>query len=413
MRAPPEVPPEAPVCGGVPDPAALEGSLVAAWLTLAASPDARVAWWGERDGAVDPRERVDRLRTAGLALEAPPARRLERCLAWLARPGHALVGWGDPAYPETLAALEDPPAVLFTSGDRGLLAATQVAIVGSRKPSPGGAEHAFRLAAELSAAGLVITSGIALGIDAAAHRGALAAGPAGATVGVSGCGPDIPYPRAHADLYARIAAQGLLVSEFPPGTAARPHHFPRRNRLISGLSRAVIVVEAAQPSGSLITARLALAQGREVLAVPGSVRNPQARGCHALIRDGARLVEDATQVLEELAGLHLSPRALPVGVGPRPAGGRSERARVKAPAAVTDGPSIAPPPPPPPGWPASIPRHDARRVLDAMGPELVDIDAVVRRTGLTVSDVSSILAALELSGRIWVGPAGTFQRKPD
>ncbi|HAZ61566.1 MAG TPA: DNA-protecting protein DprA [Gammaproteobacteria bacterium] len=399
------------------DSCPVDAASVAAWLSLAACPDARAHWWGARGSDFDPRARVELLRHAGISLPAPNDRRLARCLAWLEQPGNALVGWDAAAYPETLASLEDPPPVLFVSGDRSLLAALQVAIVGSRRPSPGGAEHAYRLARDLAQAGLVITSGLARGIDAAAHRGALAAGGAGPTVGVSGCGPDVVYPREHAELYAEVAACGLLVSEFPPGTTARPHHFPRRNRLISGLARAVVVVEAAQPSGSLITARLALGQGREVLAVPGSVTNPEARGCHALIRDGARLVEDASQVLEELSSL---PLQLPVPRQRRPLATRP--AGAGAGAGDGRGGHVAPPRPPPDAGPtravpaelpASLSSPSVRRVLAAMGTDLVDIDSVVFRSGLTVSDVSSILAALELSGLVWVGPAGTFQRKPD
>ncbi len=400
-------------CGTDSDSSPIDAAIVAAWLALAACPDARADWWGARGSDFDPRARVEHLRSAGMPLPAPNDRRLARCLAWLEQPGNALVGWDAAAYPETLANLADPPPVLFVSGDRSLLTALQVAIVGSRRPSPGGAEHAYRLARDLAHAGLVITSGLARGIDAAAHRGALAAGGAGSTVGVSGCGPDVIYPRAHAGLYAEVAACGLLVSEFPPGTTARPHHFPRRNRLISGLARAVVVVEAAQPSGSLITARLALGQGREVLAVPGSVTNPAARGCHALIRDGARLVEDASQVLEELSSLPLQlpvPRQRrPLAAGPaEDGGGRGGHAAPPRPPAVA-GPTRAVPA----ELPASLSSPSLRRVLAAMGTDLVDIDSVVLRSGLTVSDVSSILAALELAGLVWAGPAGTFQRKPD
>jgi DNA processing protein len=388
MPGAPAPPPDARPPADVPERGPPDAALVAAWLTLAACPDARASWWGEP--IHDPRERVERLCRAGVPLEPPSARRLERCLAWLEGPGCGLVGWGAPAYPATLAALEDPPAVLFVCGERGLLSATQVAIVGSRRASPAGREHAFRLARDLADAGLVITSGLALGIDAAAHRGALASPSPAATLGVSGCGPERAYPGSHAGLYAEIAARGLLVSEFPPGTPPRPHHFPRRNRLISGLSRAVVVVEAGAPSGSLVTARLALAQGREVLAVPGSVNNPLARGCHALIRDGARLVEDAGHVLEELAGLGLPQRPV----------------RLREPGRGLRDPCSAP------GWPASLPPEDARRVLEAMGAEVVDVESVVRRSGLTVSGVSSILAALEMCGLVWAGPAGSYQRRP-
>jgi DNA processing protein len=380
---------------------------VAAWLTLASSPDARTAWWsaGPSDG-LRPATLVARLRQGGLPLREPGPAALERAVAWLTLPGNALLGWGDPLYPATLAALEDAPVVLFVSGDARLLSRLQVAIVGSRKPTPVAAEHAFRLARELAAAGVTVTSGVATGIDAAAHRGAIASQCPGATIGVLGSGPDVPYPRLHAGLFREIANAGLLVSEFPPGAAARPYHFPRRNRIISGLSRAVVVLEAGLPSGTLITARLALSQGREVLAVPGPPGDPRVRGCHALIRDGARLVEDAGQVLQELRDLQpqgdefcLQPGG---GVYETHPGPRLSTNKAMKNSSMDE---CARPRVPPGG--------QASSVLAAMGGGVTDIDSVVRRSGLTVSEVSSILASLELSGLVWAGPAGTFQRKPD
>jgi DNA processing protein len=209
-----------------------------------------------------------------------------------------VLGWGDARYPAWLAQIVDPPIVLWTRGDLSILSRASVAVVGSRRPSAVGLMVAERLAAGLARAGLVVTSGLATGIDGAAHRGALDGG--GATVAVLGCGVDVTYPRTHAALATAVAAGGCLVSEFPPGTPPRTHHFPLRNRIISGLSRATVVVEAAERSGSLITARMALEQGRGVGAVPGPVLSGCHKGCHALIKDGARLVETVEDVLDEI-----------------------------------------------------------------------------------------------------------------
>ena len=219
--------------------------------------------------------------------------------------------------PPRLLAIPDHPAVLFLRGDSGVLAAPQVAIVGSRRATPAGARIARRLAGELAAHGLVVTSGLAQGVDAEAHRGALEAG--GRTVAVLGSSLDRVYPAAHRSLAERIAGQGALVSEFPFGTPPVPWNFPWRNRIISGLSLGVVVVEAAARSGSLVTARLAGDQGREVFAVPGSILNPLSSGCHRLLRDGAKLVERVEDVLEELPAGELA--AVAVGAGSQPNGG--------------------------------------------------------------------------------------------
>ena len=221
-----------------------------------------------------------------------------RDLEWLAGPARSLLTVDDPHYPVQLAAVPGMPAALFVQGDPSVLARPQVAIVGSRAATAAGCETAFGFAARLAAHGFAITSGLATGIDAAAHRGALAAG--GVTIAVCGTGLDRVYPTGHDRLAEEIAAAGALVSEFPTGTPPAPHNFPRRNRLMSGLARGVLVVEAAARSGSLITARLAGEQGREVMAVPGSIHNPLARGCHRLIKDGAALVETVDDVLSAL-----------------------------------------------------------------------------------------------------------------
>lgn len=208
------------------------------------------------------------------------------------------VAWGDPRYPALLAAIPDPPLVLWVRGEVPALSRSSVAIVGSRAASPYGLEVAQRLAADLAASGWTVVSGLARGVDSASHRGALEAG--GPTIAVLGSGPDVVYPPEHAALASEVAAHGAVVSELAPGTPPRSFHFPLRNRIISGLSRAVVVVEAAERSGSLITAACALEQGREVLAVPGSVLNGRHSGCHALVRDGASLVESAFDILSAL-----------------------------------------------------------------------------------------------------------------
>lgn len=231
---------------------------------------------------------------------ADALRRAEAALTDAARLGLRVVASRTPAYPSRLAEIIDPPIVLWTSGD-GCLERRSVAIVGSRRATPAGLHVARQLGRDLAGAGWTIVSGMALGVDGAAHEGALEAG--GETLAVLGCGADIVYPYAHRALAARIAGHGRILSEFPPGTAPRPWHFPLRNRIISGLARAIVVVEASEKSGSLITARLAMEQGRDVLAVPGSAASGRYRGSHALIKDGARLVETMDDVLDEIEGV--------------------------------------------------------------------------------------------------------------
>jgi DNA processing protein len=218
-------------------------------------------------------------------------------LEWLADPAHQMLTLADEAYPDLLRQIDDPPPVIYLIGNPLLLHQPQLAVIGSRNPTPSGQENAREFARTLASAGLCITSGLAVGVDGAAHEGALASGN---TIAVLGTGPDRIYPAAHQELAHRIAEQGLLVTEFPPGVQARAENFPRRNRIISGLSVGTLVVEAALRSGSLITARLALEQGREVFAIPGSIHNPQARGCHGLIRQGAKLVESAQDTARQM-----------------------------------------------------------------------------------------------------------------
>jgi DNA processing protein len=218
-------------------------------------------------------------------------------LAWLDQKNNFIVTLADPAYPALLREIADPPPLLFVRGNPELLALPQIAIVGSRNPTKSGIETAVSFAFTLSRQGFVITSGLALGIDAASHQGALNA--KGYTIAVAGTGLDRVYPARHIDLATQIVNTGAMVSEFPPGTLAKANHFPRRNRIISGLCQGLLVVEAAKESGSLITARMAMEQNREVFAIPGSIHNPLARGCNALIREGAKLVETTQDIFEE------------------------------------------------------------------------------------------------------------------
>lgn len=299
---------------------------------------------------------------------------LDRTLAWLAEPGHHLVTWEDADYPPLLRQIADPPVALYVLGDRTAPGRTQLAIVGSRNASHGGRDNAHAFAKTLAHAGLTITSGLALGIDGAAHKGALDAG--GVTVAVVGTGLDRVYPGRHRELAHAIVERGALVSEFPLGTSPRPENFPIRNRLIAGLSIGTLVVEAALQSGSLITARLALEQGREVFAIPGSIHSPLARGCHALIRQGAKLVETAYDVLEELGPLAQIAQSAP-------------------------------------GLPAALPpglSPDAVRLLDCLGHDTQTVDSLVERSGLTADAVSSMLSELEILGLVAAAPGGRYQR---
>jgi DNA processing protein len=308
-------------------------------------------------------------------LAGPDTRQFEAERAWLEDSYNHLLAITDPAYPPLLREIPDPPPLLFVRGDETLLCAPQLAVVGSRNPSHGGCENARAFSDTLARAGLLITSGLALGIDACAHEAALAAG--GQTIAIAATGLDRVYPAAHRELAHRIAAQGALVSEFPLGTPPRREHFPRRNRLISGLSLGVLVVEAAIKSGSLITARLAAEQGREVFAIPGSIHSPLARGCHALIRQGAKLVETAPDILEELGAL-----ARFAGVSP-----------VRATTA--------------PGMPTDAAQQ---ALLELMGYDPVEIDTLIVRSGLTPGGVSSMLLQMELCGLIEARPGGKVQR---
>lgn len=339
-----------------------------------------------------------RWRDAGLdaaqirALEGDPAALdpalLARCRDWLRQPGHRLLGWHDPDYPPLLRRAGSPPLALFVAGDPALLWHPSVAVVGSRGPTAGGRDNARAFARALVDAGFAVASGLAAGIDRAAHETALDAG--GLTAAVLGTGPDVPYPREHAGLLARIAAAGVVVSEHPPGTQARREHFPSRNRILAGLSLGTLVIEAASRSGALITARLAADAGREVFAVPGSIHNPMARGCHRLIRDGAALVETADEVIGALGTWAGALR----GELRRRLGAAGPVAKV----GMDPAPVVAP----------RDAAHD--RLWSALGHDPSTMDQLCERTGLTAAALSSMLLAMELQGRVAV-EHGRYSRR--
>ncbi|MGB7541444.1 MAG: DNA-processing protein DprA [Burkholderiales bacterium] len=303
---------------------------------------------------------------ATLILEHGRGPGVENALRWAGQPGHAIVTLADAGYPKQLLEIPDPPALLYIIGNASLLCAPALAVVGSRNATPQGLENARNFARALSDAGFPIVSGLALGIDSAAHRGGLEG--RSSTVAVLGTGADIVYPRRNEPLAAEIAARGAIISEFALGTPPVAGNFPRRNRLISGLARGCLVVEAALASGSLITAKLAAEQGREVLAIPGSIHSPLSRGCHALIKQGAKLVESAQDVLDELGGIGASS-------APTSTGATTEHA-----------------------------------LLTHMGFDPCDIDALVARSGLTPEAVSAMLLQLELEGKVASLPGGLYQR---
>ncbi|HKU15665.1 MAG TPA: DNA-processing protein DprA, partial [Steroidobacteraceae bacterium] len=308
-------------------------------------------------------------------------------LRWLESADHHFIPLDDEHYPPLLAELVDAPVGLFVRGDPAVLSLPQLAIVGSRNPTAGGRDNAASFATHLARCGLTITSGLAIGIDAAAHRGALDA--EGYTVAVCGAGLDIDYPASNSALAAAIAAHGALVSEFPLGVPALKENFPRRNRIISGLALGTLVVEAAVRSGSLITARLAADQGREVFAIPGSIHNPMARGCHRLIRQGAQLVETADDIFTEL-------RTLAGALAP------ALRAAVPEPRRTAPGTQEVSGPVLDKGY---------EILLDALGFEPAGVDGLVERTGLKADEVAAMLLILELDGRLESRPGGLYVRR--
>jgi len=321
-------------------------------------------------------------------LRTPDLPRIADDLAWLAESDHALLTCDNADFPSLLDEAPGAPAALFVAGDTSALWQPQVAIVGSRNATPGGNANAQAFARALGAAGFAITSGLAEGVDTAAHRGALEAG--AATIAVLGTGPDRVYPARQADLAREIAAHGALVSQFPPGTPAHETHFPRRNRVIAGLALGTLVVEAGARSGALITARNATEAGREVFAIPGSIHNPLARGCHQLIRQGAKLVETTAEIVDELAPLA---RRL----------GASLRERLDVPdAAAADGEAARPS--------ARAADPDYARLFAALEPDPLGIDALAARSGLAVPALASMLLMLELEGEV-VAAGGGYARR--
>ena len=340
--------------------------------------------FGDASGALAASDSA--LQSAGLKSEQITALRnvseddMAPDLAWAALENNHLIAFDHPLYPACLKEIPDPPVLLYVTGDPEVLGTPQIAMVGSRNPTAGGIENAERFAAELASRGLCVTSGLASGIDAASHRGALSV--QGLSIAITGTGLDRVYPASNRELAHQLAEQGALVSELPIGTPPKPHHFPRRNRLISALSCGVLVVEATVRSGSLITARMATEQGREVLAIPGSIHNPMARGCHALIRQGAKLVETADDVLEELAS------QINISHLQRPAA-KDESSLQNTLTPAEEDPEYA-------------------QLIQALGHDPVAIDTLVERTGLSIAELSSMLLMLELTGKVDKASGGRY-----
>ena len=373
----------------------MERAELAAWLRLSLTPDvgntaARrllAAFglpqdvFGQSPAALE--QLVSPVQARALATQPESlAAQLEATLQWLGDPGAAarrrVLTLGDADYPAGLLHTEDPPLMLYLMGELDGPWPAGIAVVGSRNPTPQGLANARQFSRSFAQAGFTVVSGLALGVDAAAHEGALAAAAPGrlATIAVVGTGLDRVYPRQHLDLAHRIAQHGLLVSEYPLGTPPLPPNFPKRNRIIAALSQGTVVVEAALRSGSLITARQAAEQGKEVFAIPGSIHSPQSRGCHALLKQGAKLVETAQDVLEELSA--------PQGAGLA---------------------TVAPAPPS-----CDEVQPDPSGLLAALGFDPVSLDALVARTGVAASHLQAQLLELELQGEVARLPGGLFQR---
>jgi len=347
---------------------------------------------------------TEELRDCGLnkahleAIQNPDADALKRVQEWLSTAGHLLVTRDDDFYPPLLRQISDPPLALFVAGQPELLVHPQLAIVGSRNATPGGLNHARDFAGTIARSGFTITSGLAAGIDSAAHEGCLDT--QGQTIAVTGTGPDQIYPARNKALAQRIIDHGAMVTPFPPGTPPRPGNFPARNRIISGMSLGTLVVEAGLRSGSLITARLASEQGRDVFAIPGSVHNPQARGCHRLIRDGARLVETADEIIEELAPLagQLAGQIQSlISLVPQSNEEKNSQGKVDnsdTSPQINDDPEYA-------------------KLLAAIGFDPTPVDTIIQRSELTTAAVSSMLLILELDGRVAAHPGARYSRIGD
>lgn len=335
----------------------------------------------------DPRELFDGHRAEVLQklpdrarnyLKKPDWHRTEKALAWAEQPRHHIIPITSHDYPHRLKQIADPPPLLFVIGDLGVLHDPQLAVVGSRNPSPQGKQNAYDFSAALSRAGLTITSGLALGVDTQAHSGALASH--GLTIAVMGTGLDVVYPSSNRVLAQQIAEQGVLLSEFPLATRPSRGNFPRRNRIISGLSLGVLVVEAGLASGSLISARLAAEQGREVFAIPGSIHNPLSRGCHQLLRDGAKLVESNQDVLQELGGQLQA-------FFPSQPNEPHQNSETKL-------------------------AGELGLLLKNMGTDPISVDQLIARSGLTAEQISSMLMQLELQ-KLVASSAGHYYRLPE
>jgi DNA processing protein len=343
---------------------------------------------------------------------------LDAVIAWCELPGNHVATLDDPAYPPALLTMPDPPPLLYIKGRLDLLHTRAVALVGSRSATPQGAEDAERFARELSQAGVTVVSGLALGIDGAAHRGGLEG--VGGTVAVIGTGADLVYPAAHHALARQIAAQGAILSEWPLGTPARAANFPQRNRLIAGLVSGVVIVEAAMRSGSLITARLANEMGRDIFALPGSIHAPLSRGCHRIIKQGAKLVETPDEVLEELgfakpiaAKAASKQTVLWDGAGTRDSSTRlasvaDQPDSVAAPASAATQPELAAAPTLPTAPPAM--GTEALQLLDALGHAPATLEILATRTEMEDAALQNTLLQLELAGQVTALPGGRFTR---
>jgi len=324
---------------------------------------------------------------AAAAIANPDEARIESDLQWLSQPGHHLLCWDDDAYPALLRRINSPPAALFVDGDPGCLWQPQIAVIGSRNPTAGGLDHARDFATTLARQGMTITSGLASGIDTAAHAAALDAG--AFTIAVNGTGLDQVYPNSSKAVAERIRSQGAMISELPLGSPPLRQHFPSRNRIISGLSLAVLVIEAGLNSGTLITARKAAEQGRDVFALPGSLHNPMAKGCHRLIREGARLVETAADIMQEL--------------GPVAAELQMEiQQRLDQPDEEDDKPAV--------GKGNLLDDSDYNSVWEVLGFDPKPVDVIIEQTGLSAREVSSMLLMMELKGLVKKQGSGRYVR---
>ncbi|MFT0849416.1 DNA-processing protein DprA [Achromobacter sp. F4_2707] len=338
---------------------------------------------------------------------------IDTALRLLAQPDHYLITLADAAYPTALFDTGDPPVLLYVRGKPELLHQPAMAIVGARNATEGGKDNARAFARHLAGRGWSVISGLARGIDAAAHEGALQAGPtAGGTIAVLASGLDVIYPRQHGKLTEDIAAHGALVTEYPPGTPAQPFRFPDRNRLVAGLARGILVVEAAVQSGSLLTARLAGEYGREVFAIPGSIHAPLSRGCHALIRQGAKLVEQGSDIEEELLRTGPVPQAVGQAQAPTFTSYENRPPHAAQPFTNTTG-NVQSTPPSQGRRPTSRILKDPTvgRVLSALGYDPADADQLCRRSGLEFSRIAAILTELELNDIVQRMDDGRYQRR--